>query len=509
MLIIMDGLGAAPDSEGNAVSIASPKNLSLYWNTYPHTYLLASSEAVGLPKGVKGNSEVGHLNIGAGRVVSQNLPRIDRAIEKGNYRSNNTLWEALKHAIKFKSKVHLMGCFSDGSVHAHINHFKATLEFFAQQNFAGDLIVHAFTDGRDTPRDKAGIFFKEIEAEFVKLGGLGRFGAIVGRYFAMDRNQSWDRTKQAYDLLTKGEGITYSGWSDALTASYASGKTDEFILPSLVMNNNLNPSIKENDVVLFMNFRADRALQLTNAFVNPDFSHFKTIKFQNLFFASMVEYRKGVPSKVIFPKEYISLPFGKVVAEQNLRQLRIAESEKFPHVTYFFNGGTNIKYQGEDRIEVPSPAVATYDLKPEMSAMEVTKLLIDRINADIYDFVLVNFANTDMVGHTGNLEACIKAVNVVDYCVAELTKRFVARGGTVILTADHGNIEELVNLTTGKVDTEHSINPVPLLIVDPNLTGRTLPYGALKDISPTILDIMGIPSPSEMTGHSLLSSYES
>jgi 2,3-bisphosphoglycerate-independent phosphoglycerate mutase len=503
MLIIMDGLGAAPNSNGNAVSVANPKNLSQLWDTYPRTYLLASGESVGLPKGVKGNSEVGHLNIGAGTVVNQNLPRIDKAIAKDTFKTNNTLWDALKHAIKYKSKIHIMGCFSDGSVHAHINHFKATLDFFSYQNFAGDVVIHAFTDGRDTPMDKSPQFFAQID-EHIAKNGLGRIGTIVGRYLAMDRNQTWDRTAQAYNLLVNGIGEKFNNWKEAINWSYKQGKTDEFHAP-IYINGPTGNNIAENDVVLFMNFRADRALQLTEAFINPNFTHFPVTRFKNLFFASIVEYRKSYPYHVLFPKEYISMPLGKIVSEHGLRQLRIAESEKFPHVTYFFNGGTSIKYQGEDRIEIPSPAVATYDLKPEMSAMELSSTLSDRIASDIYDFVLVNFANTDMVGHTGNIEASVKAVQVIDYLVADLVRKFTARGGSVIITADHGNIEELINLTTGQIDTEHSINPVPMIVIDKESTPKMLPYGSLKDISPTILALMGLPIPAEMTGRSLLS----
>lgn len=502
MLIIMDGLGAAPNTKGNAVTIANPKNLSQLWDTYPHTYLLASSSAVGLPNGVKGNSEVGHLNIGAGTVVNQNLPRIDKAIEKGTFKTNNTLWDSLKHAIKNKSKIHLFGCLSDGSVHSHINHFKAVLDFYAYQNFSGEVIIHAFTDGRDTPTDKAKQFLGDISNHMQKIG-IGRIGTIVGRYLAMDRNQTWDRTGQAYNLLTKNVGQTFNSYVEAVDWGYQQGKTDEF-LPPMVINNG-NNKIEENDVAIFLNFRADRALQLTETFLNPEFNKFETIKFKNLFYASIVEYRKSYPNHVLFPKEYISMPIGKIVSEHGLRQLRIAESEKFPHVTYFFNGGTSIKYQGEDRIEIPSPAVATYDLKPEMSANELTTTLSDRIASDIYDFVVVNFANTDMVGHTGNIQASIKAVQVVDELVMQLVRKFTARGGSVIITADHGNIEELINLKTGDIDTEHSINPVPLIVVDPDRTSRMLPYGALKDIAPTILDLMTLPQPAEMTGKSLLS----
>lgn len=503
MLIVMDGLGVAPHSKGNAVSIARPRNLSQFWTTYPHTYLLASAEAVGLPKGVKGNSEVGHMNIGAGNVVSQNLPRINKAISKGLFRTNNTLWDALKHAIKYKSKIHLMGCLSDGSVHAHIDHFKATLDFFALQNFTGEVIIHAFTDGRDSPPNSSSEYLKTMQ-EFINRKQIGRIGTIVGRSLAMDRNLTWNRTKLAYDLISSGAGTRFNSWQEAIEISYGKGKTDEFVEPSVIGNASEN-MVLDNDVVLFLNYRSDRAIQLTEAFIKPDFNAFPTKKYENFFFAGMVEYRKGFPKQVLFPKEYITLPLGKILSEHGARQLRISESEKFPHVTYFFNGGSAIRYQGEDRIEIPSPSVATYDLKPEMSAFELTTALTERITSNIYDFILVNFANTDMVGHTGNLEASIKAVQTVDQCVSSLTKRFIALGGSVLITADHGNVEEVLNLKTGEIDTEHSINPVPFIVANQEMPGRVLPYGALKDIAPTVLELMNLPIPPEVTGKSLVS----
>lgn len=503
MLIVMDGIGSAPKQRGNAVALASPRNLSLMWGTYPRTYLLAGSEAVGLPIGVKGNSEVGHLNLGAGRVINQNLPRINKNIEKGFFITNNTLWEALKHAIKYKSKIHLMGCLSDGGVHSHVDHFKATIDFFAQNNCQNEIIVHAFTDGRDSPPNSAKKYLGDLGMHLNNLG-CGRFGTVVGRYLAMDRNFTWTRTKEAYDTLTSGIGSVYNTWEEAIDSAYKAGKTDEFIPPSIIGKPEQS-IIKENDVVFFLNFRADRALQLTKCFEDPTFSLFPVKKFSNLFFMSMVEYQKGIPKKVVFPKEYINMPIGKVISEFGLRQLRLAESEKFPHVTYFFNGGLSVKYRGEDRIEVQSPRVSTYDEKPEMSAMEVLRIAHEKIKSDVYDFILVNLANGDMVGHTGNIDASIKAVNTVDYVVNDLVKRFIAFGGTVVITSDHGNVEEVINLKTGEIDTEHSINPVPFMIADPNLTAKMLRYGALKDVAPTILDIMQIPIPEEMTGRSLLS----
>ncbi len=499
MLIILDGLGAAPKSKGNAVTIADPKHLSTFWNISPHTYLLTSGESVGLPKNVKGNSEVGHLNIGAGRTVSQNLPRINSAIEKGLIYKNNTLRDAFVHATKFGSNIHLVGLLSDGSVHSHINHFKAVIDYFSKSNFQNEIFIHAFTDGRDTPTNVALTYLTEMD-RYCLENGTGKIGTLVGRYYAMDRNMKWDRTQRTYELLTQNAGDQFSTYQEAIQSYYSRGLTDEFLEPAVI-----NPSkIKANDVVLLMNFRPDRMIQLAEAFLTTPFKPFSTQPIPNLFVASMVEYRKNFPEKVIFPKQYINLPLGKIIESVGMNQLRVAETEKFPHVTYFFNGGIPIVYEREDRILIQSPKVATYDMKPEMSAFEITESIMQRIPSNIYDFILVNFANTDMVGHTGNLEAGIKSVKVVDECVRTLTREFTLHGGAVLITADHGNVEEMVNLTNDQIDTEHSLNPVPLIITGTKVTRRNLPYGSLRDIAPTILDIMGITKPAEMTGTSLI-----
>lgn len=499
LLIILDGLGSASNNKGNAVTIADPENLSALWTSYPHTYLLASGEAVGLPANIRGNSEVGHMNLGAGNVVAQTLPRINNAIKKGLIYNNETLKASLAHALKYKSDIHLIGLLSDGSVHSHIDHFKAVLDFFAKSNFERDIFIHAFTDGRDTPTNASLTYLKEMDT-FCNEKGLGQIATIIGRYYAMDRNNDWDRTEKAYNLITQNAGTRYSTYQDAITANYQNGVTDEFIEPSVILDSKISP----NDVVIFLNFRPDRALQLAQALDQPDFSQFKNTNIPNIFFAGMVEYKKGFPKNVIFPKQYVTLPLGKIIDTAGFRQLRIAETEKFPHVTYFFNGGASIIYPKEDQISIPSPQVPTYDLKPEMSALEVLKVLQKRIASDTYDFLLVNFANPDMVGHTGVLDAGVKAVNTVDYCVRELANQFIAKGGAVIITADHGNVEEMINLETGDIDTEHSLNPVPCIIAGTKIPNRFLPYGALKDVAPTVLDIMGVPQPGEMMGQSLI-----
>ncbi|MHC1716746.1 MAG: 2,3-bisphosphoglycerate-independent phosphoglycerate mutase [Candidatus Dojkabacteria bacterium] len=501
LLIILDGLGTAPKNKGNAVVLADPKNLSSFWNIFPKTYLLASGESVGLPKNIKGNSEVGHLNIGAGRTVSQNLPRINNAIEKGMIYKNTTLREAYIHAQKFGGNIHLVGLLSDGAVHSHIDHFKAIVDYFSKNNFPNNLFIHAITDGRDSPFNKSLEYLTEMD-KYCLDRGIGQIGTIIGRFYAMDRGLKWDRTQRAYYLLEQNFGEKFSTYQQAIESQYARGLTDEFIEP-IVINES---KVQQNDVVIMVNYRPDRAMQLAEAFISPDFTGFSRKTIPNLFFASMVEYKKGFPQKVLFQRQYLNLTLGKIIESSGGRQLRIAETEKFPHVTYFFNGGSAITYSNEDRILIPSPRVATYDLKPEMSALEVTYALQKRISAQIYDFILVNFANMDMVGHTGNLEAGIKAVQVVDTCVKELVRSFTSYGGAVIITADHGNVEEMINLETNEIDTEHSLNPVPFILAGTQVPPKTLPYGALKDIAPTILEIMGIPKPSEITGNSLIRS---
>ena len=501
LLIILDGLGAAPKHEGNAVVLANPKNLSNYWTAFPHTYLLASGESVGLPKNVKGNSEVGHLNLGAGSTVYQNLPRINNAIQRGFLYKNNTLRNVLGHVQKYNSNVHLVGLLSDGSVHSHIDHFKFLIDYFAKSNFENQVFIHAITDGRDTAPN-ASLSCLNCMEKYCLERGVGTIATVVGRYYAMDRNKRWERTQRAYYLLEKGAGEVFPTYQTAIEQQYLRGITDEFIEPSTICG---SCHIQPNDAVILVNYRPDRALQLTEALIADDFNGFTREPIKNIFLASMTEYRKGFPPNVIFPKQYLNLPLGKVISGYNLRQLRIAESEKFPHVTYFFNGGLPNPFNKEDRIMIPSPPVATYDLKPEMSALEMTNMLLSRIDTDAYDFTLVNFANPDMVGHTGNLQAGIKAVQVVDYCVHELVRLFLNKGGAVIITADHGNAEEMINIEGGGIDTEHSINPVPIIVAGTEKTTSTsLPYGSLRDVAPTILDIMGIPQPGEMTGQSLL-----
>lgn len=500
LLIILDGLGAAPASKGNAVVQANPQNLSSLWMTSPHTYLLASGEAVGLPQEVKGNSEVGHMNIGGGRTVLQALPRINKSIEKETFFNNNILKESLEFAKVNNSRVHLLALASEGGVHSHTSHITSTIKFFSKNNFQGNLLVHAFTDGRDSPTNDAKRNLDLIQGS-IEENGLGQIASLCGRAWAMDRNNNWERTKKAYDLIVSNIGETCGSYSQCLINSYSKNISDEFVEPTLLVKDS---NIRKGDVVLFLNFRPDRALQLSQAIFDESFDKFPRTNIYPIFFASMVEYKKGFPRKVLFPKQYLNLPLGNIISTYGLRQLRISESEKFPHVTYFFNGGTAIRYSGEDRVEVPSPSVSTYDQIPEMSALKVTDVLLNRIRSNVYDFIVVNFANPDMVGHTGNIPATIKAISTVDYCINTLVKEFTARGGVAVITSDHGNSEELINIDTNEMDTEHSYNPVPLIISGLSVSTNKLKYGSLKDIAPTILNIMGIPVPPEMTGSSLL-----
>ncbi len=501
LLLILDGVGVAPKSPGNAITLAEPKNLIRLWETNPRTYLEASGEDVGLVENTSGNSEVGHLTIGSGKIHYQNLLKINNSIKKDIFYNNNTLKNLLQHSLKNDSKIHLMGCLSDGSVHSHINHFLAVLDFFSKENYSGEVLIHAFTDGRDTPQKAAEKYLKILE-EKIKNVKIGRIASICGRAFAMDRNNFLERTQKASNLLLKGEGKSFKNWEEAIDYAYKNGQTDEYIEPICIFNKTVDDSIiKNNDSILFMNFRPDRAIQLATSINSSEL--------KNVFFAGMVEYKKNFPQNVLFPKEYLSLPLGRIISEAGYRQLRIAESEKFPHVTYFFNGGQPIQYQNEDRISIPSPNVATYDLQPEMSAYGILNALKQSITnkSKNYHFVVINLANGDMVGHTGNLKAGIRAMEVLDDVVMKIIKLARAFDWTTIITADHGSIERMIEPSTQLPNTEHSQNPVPFLIIDHKISAsyfKQLRLGTLSDIAPTILKLMNIEKPSVMSGRSLI-----
>lgn len=503
-MIFMDGVGVAPPGPSNAISLANTPNLDKLWPMYPHTYLHAAGLNVGLPHGVDGNSEVGHMNLGAGKVVFQELPRIDNAINNGSFYKNKMLLDAF--ARSKDHKVHIMGCLGTGQVHSSYGHLIALLEM------AHDVVInkenvflHIFTDGRDSPPQSAMKLLDRLDSEIGRLH-VGRLASIVGRYYAMDRDDRWERVRKAYDLIVNGKGELVNNYQEAIEKSYKANKFDEYLEPFAIRNGDKPmTTVTEADSVIFFNFRPDRAVELTRAFEDEDFPGWDRPMVKNLYFVGLTNYEKGFPRNQAFPPEKISSPIGKVISDNNLRQLRIAESEKFPHVTYFVNGGNQVQYPGEDRIEVPSPKdVATYDKKPEMSSYKVTDILINKIKQENYDVIMVNFANPDMVGHTGVLPATIKGMEVVDECIGKIYEAVVPHGGAIILTADHGNAEELLDAQSGNVDTKHSTNPVPLIIMRNGLEPRELSFGILADVAPTVLSMLGIPKPIEMTGRNLL-----
>lgn len=505
VLVIIDGLGVAPPSPGNAVSLAKTPNLDKLWPKYPHGYLHASGLHAGLPNGVDGNSEVGHMNIGAGKVIFQELPRIDSAIDNGTFAENEALNEAFKRSKDHK--VHIMGLIGNGQVHSSYGHLVAILEMGQKLKAKGEnVFLHVFTDGRDSSPQSSEKILERLEVEMQRTG-IGTIATLTGRYLAMDRDERWERTQKAYELLTEGKGSPFKDWREGIRKSYEAKVYDEYIDPIVITRDGKNPiaKVEAGDAVIFFNFRADRAVQITRAFEDTDFPGWARNLVPDLYFCGLTNYEKGFPKIQAFPPEKIVTPFGKVLADNGLRQLRIAESEKYPHVTYFINGGNQVQYPGEDHIEVPSPRdVATYDQKPEMSSYPVTDLLISKLNEGFYDVAIINYANPDMVAHTGVLDATIKAIEVTDECIGKLVNAVLPLGGAVIITADHGNAEELIDPQTGNIDTKHSTNPVPIMIIKDGIDNRELPFGILADVTPTCLALLGIPKPLEMTGRDLM-----
>lgn len=504
IMIFMDGVGVAPPGPGNAVSLAKTPNLDMLWPKSPHTYLHASGLNVGLPHGVDGNSEVGHMNLGAGKVIFQELPRIDNAVNNGNFYKNQVLVDAFNRS--HDHKVHIMGLVGTGQVHSSFGHLVALLDTAKENNANGDNVyVHVFTDGRDSKPQGAQKLLERLDAEMHRTG-VGRIASLIGRYYAMDRDERWERTRKAYDLIVHGTGKPVTTWQEALTDSYKQEKFDEYVEPYVIVRGG-EPlaKVEAGDAVIFFNYRPDRAVQIARAFEEEKFPGWERPLINDLYFCGLSNYEKGFPKKQAFPPERITHPLGRILSDNGMRQLRISESEKFPHVTYFLNGGNQIQYPGEDRIEVPSPKdVATYDQKPEMSTYIVTDLILKKVEENIYDVIMTNFANPDMVAHTGVLDASIKAMEVVDECVGRIVNFVLPLGGAVILTADHGNCEELIDLQTGNVDTKHSTNPVPLIIAKADLEPRELSFGMLADVAPSVLGLLGIPKPVEMTGRNLL-----
>ena len=503
MLMILDGFGENPNNEGNAVNLAKKPNIDKLRKICPVSHIDASGAAVGLPDGQMGNSEVGHTNIGAGRIVYQKLTKITKSIEDGDFFSIPEFTEAIENVKKNNSKLHIMGLLSDGGVHSHQRHLYGLLELAKRKGLDNNVFIHAFMDGRDTLPASGEGYIQELQ-EKMKEKGVGKIATLSGRYYAMDRDKRWDRVEKAYNALVKGEGVLAKDPIQAIEESYQQEIFDEFVVPTVITDANDQPlaKIESGDSVIFFNFRPDRARQLTRAIVDDKFDGFKTDKL-DIDFVCMTEYDDTMPNvKIAFKPEELTNTFGEVVSKLGKKQLRIAETEKYAHVTFFFNGGREEPYPGEDRILVNSPKVATYDLQPEMSAYEVTEKVVEAINSEKYDTIVLNFANTDMVGHTGNIDAAIKAVEAVDKCVGEIVEAVQKQNGVLLITADHGNAEQMIDYQTGEPLTSHTTNLVPLILV--GMENVELKDGRLCDLTPTMLDIMEEQKPKEMTGESLL-----
>jgi 2,3-bisphosphoglycerate-independent phosphoglycerate mutase len=518
VLIIVDGWGVAPPSKSNAIALAKTPVYDNLVKNYPAMTLQASGESVGLSWGEIGNSEVGHLNIGSGKLVYQSLPRIDKSITDNSFFENEKLLAAVESAKKNKKAIHLMGLFSSGGVHASINHLYAMIEL-CQKHKIKKLFIHAFLDGRDMPYNSGIDLIKKTD-EKLKESKVGKIATISGRFYAMDRDNHWERIVLTYNAMVKGESEqTFDDATKAVQSFYDKKIYDEEIVPTVITEKNKPvATVANGDSVIFFNFRSDRARQLTKAFVLPGFNKFEREYLDKVHFTAMTEYEKDLPVDIAYPPELIKEPLAKVISDAKLKQIHIAETEKYAHVTFFFNGGLEDPFPNEERVLIPSPRVASYDKKPEMSAKDVTKKTIEAIMSDEYDFIVVNYANADMVAHTGNLKATVKACEIVDDAVKQLTEVILGKGGVAFITADHGNAEELVNLQSGKMDKEHSTYPVPFLIIGKQWEGKTAglpespnsdlsllqPSGLLSDVAPTILSVMGLENASEMTGKSLI-----
>ncbi len=544
VLIVLDGFGISAPGEGNAVTLAGTPYLKALYATYPHTQLLASGESVGLPSGQAGNSEVGHINLGAGRIVYQDLLRINLAIENGMFFTNDAFHLALNHAKKNKSNLHLMGLISQGEVHSSINHLFALVYLAKQFGITEDNVkIHIFTDGRDSPQMSCLPIVQQMQVK-LRAEHLGTIATVSGRYYAMDRDNRWERTEKAYDAIASGIGPKSTDPVLVLESSYQNKITDEFIIPTVITGADGMPigQVKDNDAIISFNFRPDRVRQITKSFVLKDLVKVPFVKqisdesldehkagtaeviektvsgfdrtyfAKNLCFVTMTDYEKKlVVSGIAFEDNNIKNPMARVISERELRQVHIAETEKYAHVTYFFNGGREQAFTGEDRVMVPSVKVPTYDMAPAMSAVTITKTFIRTLTQARYHFAVINFANPDMLGHTGNIEKTVESIMLVDQCVKTIVQAVSSLNGAVIITSDHGNAEIMIDLQTGQVDTEHNTSPVPAVFVVPEFQGvvRELPSGKLADIAPTALQIMGIPVPSDMTGQSLLTHLHS
>ena len=502
-LVILDGWGMGDEQDAyNAICQSETPHMKLLSELYPSTTLTCSGEAVGLPEGQMGNSEVGHLNIGAGRVVYQELTRITKEIREGEFFTNPVLVSAVEQAKTNDSALHLMGLVSDGGVHSHINHLYALLEL-AKRNDLKKVYVHAFLDGRDVPPSSGIEYIKALEEKIAEIG-VGSIATVAGRYYAMDRDKRWERVEKAYNAMVCREGEEAASASEAVEASYKLGKTDEFVAPTVIAGCG-DCGIKAKDSVIFFNFRPDRARELTRVFIDEKFDGFARCGgLLPVHFASMTQYDETVVVPVAYKPQFLKNTLGEVLENNGLTQLRIAETEKYAHVTFFFNGGEEKPYHGEERILVASPKVATYDLQPEMSAIEVTDKLVEAIKTGKFDVIILNYANSDMVGHTGKLDAAMKAVTTVDNCVGRVVEAMRNQGGITLITADHGNAEMMLDHVTGEPFTAHTTNEVPLILVSEKHRGRAIKKGILADLAPTILDLAGVAIPEEMTGKSLI-----
>ena len=504
LLMILDGFGIAPKQDGNAVEAAKKPNYDKYFTKYPHTKLEASGLEVGLPEGQMGNSEVGHLNIGSGRIVYQELTRITKEIKEGNFFKNDALCKAVENAKENNTALHLMGLLSNGGVHSHIDHLKGLLDL-AKQKGLSKVYVHCFMDGRDVAPGSGIEFVKELES-YMKEIGVGKIATISGRYYAMDRDNRWERVQLAYNAMVLGEGEKACSAVECMENSYHDNKSDEFVLPCVIEENEEPVArIKSGDSVIFFNFRPDRAREMTRAITDKEFTGFERQSL-NLVFVTMTQYDKTLANvDVAYRAEQLTNTLGEYVAKNGLNQLRIAETEKYAHVTFFFNGGVEAPNTNEDRALISSPKVATYDLKPEMSANEVTEELLNRLDQDKYDMVILNFANPDMVGHTGVMEAAVKAIETVDTCLGKVVEKVLEKDGTVFVTADHGNAEVMIDYSTGNPMTAHTTDEVPFLWISKDSEGKELKAnGKLADIAPTMLTVMGLQVPAEMTGENLI-----
>ncbi|MXQ55661.1 2,3-bisphosphoglycerate-independent phosphoglycerate mutase [Shimazuella alba] len=502
MLCILDGFGLRQETKGNAVAAAKKPNFDRYWSQFPHTTLQASGHAVGLPEGQMGNSEVGHLNIGAGRIVYQDLTRLTKAIDDGSFFHNETFIQAVKHVKEHNSSLHLYGLLSDGGVHSHIEHLFALLELAAEEKLE-KVFVHAFLDGRDVSPDSSVKYIHQLQAKMQELG-VGKIATLQGRYYAMDRDKRWERTEKSYNAMVYGKGPTYQDPIQAVHESYEKSIYDEFVMPTVIADEQGKPvgTIQNDDAIIFYNFRPDRAIQISQAFTNADFRGFDRGEHppHDLFYVCITKFSETVGGFVAYKPSNLDNTLGEVLSQNGLRQLRIAETEKYPHVTFFFSGGREDPFPGEKRILINSPKVATYDLKPEMSAYEVTDALLTEINEENFDVIILNFANPDMVGHSGKMEPTVKAIETVDECLGKLVDALLAKNGVAIITADHGNSDMVID-ENGNPFTAHTTNPVPCIVTLPETKLRE--DGVLADLSPTILDLLDVEKPNEMTGTTL------